>query len=62
VSRVVLWTNRHTTGAVRSRTRASEAGIVIAEGGGFYPTLFMGGGAGSVPARRPMAGRGGEPA
>jgi hypothetical protein len=62
VSRVVLWTNWHITGAVRTRTRASNAGIVIAEGGGFYPTLFMGGGSGSVAARRPAAGLGGRPA
>jgi hypothetical protein len=62
VSRFVLWTNWHTTGAVRTRTRAPKAGIVIAEGGGFYPTLCMGGGAGSGPARRPAAGHGGRPA
>ena len=62
MSRMVLWTNWHTTGAVLTRTRAPKAGIVIAEGGGFYPTLFMGGGAGSVFARRPAAARGGRPA
>ena len=58
MSRLELGTNRHTVGAVRTQTRAPKPGIVSAEGGGFYPTLFMGGGAGSVPARRPAAGLG----
>ena len=41
-----LWTDRHAIGAAASRTRAPAAGIVAHEGGGSYPTLELGGGAG----------------
>ena len=41
-----MWTKRHAVGATRSQTRASLVGIVSAEGGGFIPTLLLGGGAG----------------
>ena len=41
-------TNRHAFGAEASRTRAPAAGNVIAVGGGFIPTLQMGGGVGGV--------------
>jgi hypothetical protein len=41
-----MWTNAHAVGAKRSQTRTSLASIVSAEGGGFTPTLFLGGGAG----------------
>jgi hypothetical protein len=40
-----LWTNRATVGAFPSRTRAHFRGIVTTEGGGFSPTLELGGGA-----------------
>jgi hypothetical protein len=41
------WTNRNTLGADASRTRAHFPDIVTSEGGGFNPTLELGGGAGS---------------
>jgi hypothetical protein len=40
-----VWTNRHGTGANASQTGAPKAGSVSAVGGGFFPTLSMGGGA-----------------
>jgi hypothetical protein len=49
----VLWANRHAFGAFQSQTCAPSPGIVDAEGGGFNPTLSMGGGA-VVP---PQGGR-----
>jgi len=55
---LVLWANRHDVGAPTSQTRAPSLGIVATEGGGFNPTLLMGGGAG-VP---PHGERGGSPA
>ena len=53
-----LWANRHGVGALGTQTRAPSLGIVATEGGGFNPTLLMGGGAG-VP---PHGERGGSPA
>jgi hypothetical protein len=41
-----LWTDRHAIGATASRFCASATGTVDTEGGGFNPTLLMGGGAG----------------
>jgi hypothetical protein len=41
-----VWTNRHGTGAGGSQTGARKASNVSAVGGGFFPTLSMGGGAG----------------
>ena len=47
-----VWTNRHTAGALPAQTRANFADIVTTEGGGFSPTLELGGGAGFArPAR-----------
>jgi len=40
------WTNPHALGAKQTQTRVSPVGIVGAEGGGFIPTPFLGGGAG----------------
>jgi hypothetical protein len=54
-SGAALWRNRHAFGAGEAQTRAPSPGIVIAEGGGFYPTLFFAGGgavAAGQPARR----------
>jgi hypothetical protein len=45
VTAVRVWTDRHGIGAAQPRTRATLAGIVAREGGGFYPTLELGGGA-----------------
>jgi hypothetical protein len=45
-----VWANRHDHGASRLQTRASSGGIVTAEGGGFIPTLDLGGGAVISPA------------
>jgi hypothetical protein len=42
--------NRHDRGANPSQTGASSLGIVTAEGGGFIPTLDLGGGAVVSPA------------
>ena len=59
-----VWTNRHALGVKRTQTRAPLAGIVTAEGGGFIPTLFWGGGTGffwilglSSVACEPLFGR-----
>jgi hypothetical protein len=41
-----VWTNPHALGAKQTQTRVSPADILSAEGGGFIPTLFLGGGAG----------------
>jgi hypothetical protein len=46
---LALWANRHGVGAPTSQTRAPSRGIVATEGGGFNPTLLMGGGAGVSP-------------
>jgi hypothetical protein len=54
-----LWRNRHAFGAGEAQTRTPGPGIVIAEGGGFYPTLFFVGG-GAVAARH--RANGGRPA
>jgi hypothetical protein len=45
----LLWTNRDTFGTNRSQTRAHfpDPDIVINEGGGFSPTLELGGGVGT---------------
>ena len=53
-----VWTNRHAIGAAASQTRAPKPGTVTSEGGGFNPTLLLGGGAGSSvqAARRQEAG------
>jgi hypothetical protein len=53
-----LWANRHTVGALQSQTRAQSPGNFDAEGGGFNPTLLMGGGAETPP----HGGRGGRSA
>jgi hypothetical protein len=42
-----LWTNRHALGALPAQTRATLLDNVTTEGGGFSPTLELGGGAGS---------------
>ncbi|MFL5920045.1 MAG: hypothetical protein ACJ75Q_13105 [Gaiellaceae bacterium] len=47
-SGATVWKNRHALGAEGSQTRATTGGIVTAEGGGFYPTLSLGGGAGTI--------------
>jgi hypothetical protein len=44
-----LWANRQGVGALGTQTRAPSLGIVATEGGGFNPTLLMGGGAGVPP-------------
>jgi hypothetical protein len=44
-----LWTHRRAIGAAASQTRAAALGTVDTEGGGFNPTLLMGGGAGLLP-------------
>jgi hypothetical protein len=41
----VVWTNRHGPGANASQTGARKPGNISAVGGGFIPTLSMGGGA-----------------
>jgi len=41
-----LCRNRHEPGTPGSYTRAPKPGIVTSEGGGFNPTLNLGGGAG----------------
>jgi hypothetical protein len=41
-----LWRARHAIGAAASQTRAESTDTVDTEGGGFSPTLLMGGGAG----------------
>ena len=43
-----LGTNRHTFGAETSQTREPAAGNVFAVGGGFIPTLLVGGGVGGL--------------
>ena len=44
-----LWANRQGVGTLGTQTRAPSLGIVATEGGGFNPTLLMGGGAGVLP-------------
>jgi hypothetical protein len=51
--RAQLSSNRHAFGAQPSQTRESTAGIVTTEGGGFVPTLDVGGGAGLSRASGP---------
>ena len=46
---LALWANRHGFGALWTQTRVPSLGIVATEGGGFNPTLLMGGGAGVLP-------------
>jgi hypothetical protein len=41
-----VWRDRHEPGTRESQTCAPKPGIVINEGGGFNPTLDLGGGAG----------------
>ena len=55
---LALWAKRHGVGTLETQTRAPGLGIVATEGGGFNPTLLVGGGAG-VP---PYGERGGRPA
>jgi hypothetical protein len=47
-----MWTKICGVGAERSQTRVPGAGSVNAVGGGFIPTLLMGGGAGYPAARK----------
>jgi hypothetical protein len=54
----LVWTNRHGTGANGSLTRAPKAGNVSAVGGGFFPTLSMGGGVGASGRSRRALGAG----
>jgi hypothetical protein len=42
-----VWTDRRETGANASQTGAPKPDNVSAVGGGFFPTLSMGGGAGA---------------
>jgi hypothetical protein len=44
---MLQWTNRNTVGADPSQTRAQSLDTVTSEGGGFSPSLELGGGAGS---------------
>jgi hypothetical protein len=55
---LALWVNRHDAGAPTSQTRAPSRAIVATEGGGFNPTLLMGGGA----RVSPLGARSGGPA
>jgi hypothetical protein len=55
---LALWADRQGVGALGTQTRAPSLGIVATEGGGFNPTLLMGGGAGVPPRDK----RGGRPA
>ena len=48
----LVWRNRHGTGANASQTGARKPGNVSAVGGGFIPTLSMGGGAGGLGRSR----------
>ncbi len=52
-----LWTDRHGLGLKPSHTCAPGTGSVTGEGGGFNPTLGLGGGVLSGAGRRPV-GRG----
>jgi hypothetical protein len=56
-TRALVWSNRHALGAPASQTRAPAPGIVTAEGGGFIPTLTVGGGVG-VSRSSQASGRG----
>ena len=49
--------NRHEPGTPESQTCASKPGIVTNEGGGFNPTLYLGGGAGFPGIDRRLVGR-----
>jgi hypothetical protein len=51
----LLWRNRHGIGTAASHTRAPAAPSILSEGGGFNPTLDVGGGAGAQETRE--AGR-----
>jgi hypothetical protein len=48
--------NRHEPGTPESQTCASKPGIVTNEGGGFNPTLYLGGGAGFPGIDRRLVG------
>ena len=48
--------NRHEFGTRESQTRAPKPGIVTNEGGGFNPTLYLGGGAGFPGIDRQLVG------
>ncbi len=48
--------NRHEFGTRESQTCASKLGIVTNEGGGFNPTLYLGGGAGFPGIDRRVVG------
>jgi hypothetical protein len=53
-----LGRNRHAFRSETSQTRAATAGNVIAVGGGFIPTLLMGGGVrGLAPPKFGQEGR-----
>ena len=51
-------TNRHEIGAPASQTGALKRRIVTSEGGGFNPTLNLGGGAGFCGLEPPGFGAG----
>ena len=53
-----LCRNRPELGTPQSQTSAPTPGIVTNEGGGFTPTLSLGGGAGFWWATRPQVGGG----
>jgi hypothetical protein len=53
-----VWTNRRETGASASQTGAPKPDNVSAVGGGFFPTLSMGGGAGVSGRSRLVWGAG----
>ena len=53
-----VWRDRHEPGTRESQTRAPKPGIVTDEGGGFNPTLKLGGGAGFPEIDRPRDGVG----
>jgi len=53
-----VWRDRHEPGARESQTRAPKPGIVANEGGGFNPTLDLGGGAGFAEIGRVRVGVG----
>ena len=53
-----VWTNRRGSGADPSQTCAQNPANVSAVGGGFFPTLSMGGGAGVSDRSRLAFGAG----
>ena len=52
----LVWTNRHENGARASQMGARQPGNVSAVGGGFIPTLSMGGGVGVLARSRRVWG------